>query len=601
MPVTSSRLVQAVFALLVVATVGAFAVTQTLKTEVPVVLRFAVSPADISPNGDGVRDSSLVGFDLSAPATITFSVIDRDGNEVRRLVDGRRLAGDAKHRFRFDGRDDSGKPLPDGVYRLRVQRRSEGRSLDSYKTLRIDTRPPRVRLATALPGVVDPGAGRGFPVRIRYRGPRNRFPEFRVWRTDGGPVRIVRRFRGAGRGGVWDGRVIGGRIAVDGNYAFQVRVRDKAGNGALWPPSPPSPRTATAGTGVAVRRLTLSGPLTIVAAGGLARLTVGPSPRRFSFALSRLGSQRSLRRDTRRGGVLRVRIPRRSRTGIYLVRVRARGRRALWPLVVAGLPPRRALRRPRPLVVVPAITWQGRNAYDSDLDGFGDTLANSPSIPASRPFLGGRLPAGLRSEVSPLLRFLDRRKLAYDLTTDLSLARREGPVLSNAPGVAIAGSAEWLPRLVRDRLLSGVRDRGQTVVIFGRESLRRSVAPVGDRLRDPSPPRPDDLFGERTSVERADLRSPLRARSDRLRLFAGVDTLFGDFTLFERSDRLPRGAVLEASAVRDSDRPDFVAYRLGRGLVVRVGTPQWATQLEDRALATDVPRITRNLWARLSR
>ena len=52
----------------VVATVGAFFVTQQLKGEFPLVLRFATKPADISPNGDGFRDSTEVGFDLSEPA-----------------------------------------------------------------------------------------------------------------------------------------------------------------------------------------------------------------------------------------------------------------------------------------------------------------------------------------------------------------------------------------------------------------------------------------------------------------------------------------------------------------------------------------------------
>ncbi|HEX5910544.1 MAG TPA: hypothetical protein VFY44_08620, partial [Thermoleophilaceae bacterium] len=61
----SSRLVRAVFALLVLATLGTFFATQRRKTEGPVVLRFAGDPRHISPNNDGVRDSTRVGFDLS--------------------------------------------------------------------------------------------------------------------------------------------------------------------------------------------------------------------------------------------------------------------------------------------------------------------------------------------------------------------------------------------------------------------------------------------------------------------------------------------------------------------------------------------------------
>src|SRR4030095_6860183 len=99
-------LVRAVFVVLVVATVAAFFTTQQLKGEFPLVIRFATKPSHFSPNGDGYRDSSQVGFDLSEPASVSFSVVNSEGTEVRQLVTNRRLAGDAKHRFSWDGRND---------------------------------------------------------------------------------------------------------------------------------------------------------------------------------------------------------------------------------------------------------------------------------------------------------------------------------------------------------------------------------------------------------------------------------------------------------------------------------------------------------------
>ena len=90
-------------------------------------------------------------------------------------------------------------------------------------------------------------------------------------------------------------------------------------------------------------------------------LRVGPVSRRFRFALSRLGSTAALRKDIRRGGRLRVRIPDDARTGVYLVRVRAGGRRAVWPVIVNGRPAGGAApcAAPRPLVILPVATWQG--------------------------------------------------------------------------------------------------------------------------------------------------------------------------------------------------------------------------------------------------
>jgi hypothetical protein len=602
--VESSRLVRVVFAALVLVTAGAFVLTQVLKTEMPVVLRFSVAPIYFSPNGDGVRDRARVGFDLSETAEVSFSIIDMNGNEVRELVDDRELAGDKRWRFWWNGRDDEGNVVPDGVYRLRVVRRKEGRRLDSFKEIVVDTTAPRVALRSAEPGVVDPSNGKRVAVTIRYRGPSTRGPEFRVWRTDDGEPRIVDRFRGdERRQGVWNGRVISGDYAVDGDYAFQVRVRDKAGNEALAPPGTPSAKTARPGTGVAVRRLTLEGPGGVVAAGSLARLKVGPDARRFEWELTRLGSNKVLKQGTRRGATaLRVRMPDDARSGVYVVRVRARGRDASWPLGVAGLPPKGVpADRPRPLVVLPAISWQGVNPFDSDLDGFADTLADGSSIPADRPYAGGKLPAALVRQSAPLLRFLDRARLAYDLTTDLSLARGEGPALGNAPGIAVGGSAIWLPRRLRDRLRAEVTEQGKAVTVFGGDSLRRSVALTGDRLRFPSPPRPDDLFGERIRTERVDPPAPLAVEKDQLRLFSSVDSLFGEFSVIERSVALPDDGRLLSAAGRDPGQPAFVGYRLGKGTVIRVGSPQWTRQLDERALDVEVPRITKRIWQLLGR
>ncbi|HYP48587.1 MAG TPA: N,N-dimethylformamidase beta subunit family domain-containing protein [Thermoleophilaceae bacterium] len=592
----ATPLVRVVFALLVLVTIGAFFVTQQLKGEFPLVLRFATAPKHFSPNGDGFRDRTRVGFDLSEPAKISFSVIDGEGNEVRRLVNERELAGDTKHRFSWDGRDDEGRRVGDGSYRMRVRRRDEGRVIDSIKQIRLDTRPPRVALTSARPGVISPGApGERPQVRIRYRGPRNEAPELRVFRTDGGPPRVVFRLRGdRSRSAVWDGYVRG-RPAAEGNYAFSITVRDRAGNVAVAPQEIPSPGSARAGTGVAVRRFTLRGPLGVVAAGSLANLEVGPLDRSLEFALSRLGSRRTSKRGERIGGRFRVRIPRNARTGVYVVRVRAGRRRAVWPVAVAGLPPsRRAARRPRPLVVLPAISWQGENPIDDDLDGFANTLASARSVSLERPFAGGRLPPRLRREVAPFLLFLDRERLAYDLTTDLALARGEGPALGNAPGVAFPGSARWLPQPLARRLRRYV-DSGGRVASFGADAFRRTVTLRGGLLLDPSPARPANAFGERTALLRTG-NAPLLVSEDELGLFEGLTTSIGDFTFFEESTSLPSGSRKLSSAGREPERPAFIAFRLGRGFFVRSGTPQWSRELAESRLSLEVPRVTARVW-----
>jgi FlgD Ig-like domain len=597
-----STLVRVVLGVLVLATIAAFFVTQQLKSEFPLVLRFAAQPIAMSPNGDGFKDRTRVGFDLSEPATVTFVIVDQDGNEVRTLVDDRELAGDTKHRFTWDGRDDDGNEVPDGTYRMRLIRRDEGRVIDSYKKLRVDTVAPRPRITRATPNVIAPGeSGQQPRVRISYAGPRNSQPEIRVFRTDDGPPRVVERFRGdVNRGATWDGTVRG-RPAADGDYAFTFSVRDSAGNLAVTPAAIPTPRNARPGTGVTVRSFSLVGPLGVVTAGEGATMTVGPFDRSLRFVLSRLGSSAPLRSGERIGGEFRVHVPEDARTGVYLARVRAGRHRAVWPLVVAGLPSKRGSARPRPLAILPAITWQGENPVDHDHDGFADTLDRSRATSLAQPFPGGRLPTALSTQAAPLLDFLERARHPYDLTTDVALARDQGPALGNAPGVAFAGDARWLtPQLLR-RLRSYV-EGGGSVAAFGADSFKRSVRLRGDELLDPSRPRRTNVFGERTELARTTggEGAPMQVFADELDLFGGVDGLFGDFTRFEESLGLPDGTSAREAAGRDEARPALVGYDLGEGLVLRSGTPQWARELRLSQLNVEVPRATERIWELLA-
>ena len=49
-------------------------------------------------------------------------------------------------------------------------------------------------------------------------------------------------------------------------------------------------------------------------------------------------------------------------------------------------------------VVIPAMTWQGQNAVESNRDGWPDSLDTGSAVPLTRGFLHGRPPASVATE-----------------------------------------------------------------------------------------------------------------------------------------------------------------------------------------------------------
>ena len=54
------------------------------------------------------------------------------------------------------------------------------------------------------------------------------------------------------------------------------------------------------------------------------------------------------------------------------------------------------------------------------------------------------------------------------------------------------------------------------------------------------------------------------------------------------------------AAGREPDQPALVAFRRGDGLVLRMGTPQWTSELNESRLSTEVQDVTKRIWALLS-
>ena len=591
------RVAAVLFALFVVATGGAFFATQRLKRSTPIVTRVFFQ-SWIGPQCHCRKARVTLRFDLPKAQRVTVSVVNSRGEVVRTFADDRFLHR-GTHPFDWNGRGDDGIVVPDGNYRLRVGLRAEGRSVTAPRVLRVDTHAPRPKIVAVTPPTLVPGStGRRSRARIRFTGPSNPPAQIAVWRTDGGKPVAVAHFRGR-RGrhtATWDG-LLDGKPAPEGSYLFSVTVQDKAGNRGSAPAVLPPVRSFSVRRGgVAVTYFSLYGPPVPVRPGAIARFKVGPVPRPTRWRLALWGRGGAIRAGVSHGSTIAVRIPRDADADLYSLRaVTGDGRSASWPLVVGnpgGAAP--------VLVVVPTMTWQGQNPVESNRDGWPDTLDTGDDVPLARGFARGRPPASIATEVVPALAVLSHIRANYDLTTDVALAADKKPGIAGHNGVLFVGSERWLTPRLTLQLRSFVKGDG-TVASFGEDALRRGDDLQNGMLVDPTARRRRDIFGERATAFTSP-EAPLVLSQDKLNLFAGSDGFIGSFTSFERSDALDPKAVLLTAGSRSTpqgaQKPAFVAYTYGKGLVIRTGTDQWAAAL---AGSPEVASATRRMWTLLSR
>jgi hypothetical protein len=270
---------------------------------------------------------------------------------------------------------------------------------------------------------------------------------------------------------------------------------------------------------------------------------------------------------------------------------------------------------------VPTISWLGTDKVDDPpFDGFPNTLADGGTVRWPRVFEGDEgLPAGFASDVAPLLVFLDRRRIRYDLTSDLDLDLTRNPRASDRDGVLLAGSPRWITRPLARRLRRYVTDGGRLAVI-GADSLRRGVRlrvreseDAGTLLRATQPAAADP-FGARPARVRTTPEPVTLSQfeGDDDALMTGALELPG-FTRLEETASIGGGTLLtavgqplspeeETAAATSGDqprelRPALTSVRLGKGTVIRVGLPEWTRRLDD----PNVAQVTRNIFDILRR
>jgi hypothetical protein len=128
-----------VFALLVVATVAAFAYAQRVKRDPLLLDRVTIGKGSdvLVPEGRCAKRHIRVRFRTTTTNKGMVEIIRPGGEIVRVLAPHAFLKRYRFHTYHWDGKNDEGKVQPPGRYKLRVILEDEGRSLTTPGVIRL--------------------------------------------------------------------------------------------------------------------------------------------------------------------------------------------------------------------------------------------------------------------------------------------------------------------------------------------------------------------------------------------------------------------------------------------------------------------------------
>ncbi len=135
-----------------------------------------------SPNGDGVRDAVRIAWRLAAAEPVQVDVRNAGGRAVRRFASQAQARGEVT----WDGRNDRGRVVPDGDYRIEIRGAADrlvgtlDATVDTNRSTAVEAvDTPRSRLAALPVSIPQPGS-LASPVRWRFapRGSATRFAVF---------------------------------------------------------------------------------------------------------------------------------------------------------------------------------------------------------------------------------------------------------------------------------------------------------------------------------------------------------------------------------------------------------------------------------------
>ena len=296
---------------LLAATAVAFVVAERVKLqESPI--RGPEVDAVFSPVCECPDHVARVSFLLSRRERLEVGIVDEDNRLVRTLVEQKSFPPTHRLDFEWNGRDDGGRLVPEGIYRPRVRFADRERTIILPNPIRVDQTPPRITAEGVRPRVFSPdGDGRAEGIAVRYGVNETA----RALLFVKGTRRVRGKLRLAKSGQLqWYGRR-GGRGLPAGVYGLQLVAQDEAGNVSGRVPS----------GAVRIRYIELAQSVIRARPRTDFRVAVDTDASSYEW---RFGS----RRGVARGPVLTLRA---GRAGRYALVVEERGHRARATVVVS--------------------------------------------------------------------------------------------------------------------------------------------------------------------------------------------------------------------------------------------------------------------------
>lgn len=94
--------------------------------------------SDIAPDGDGLDDAALIRFRVDQADRVAVTVLDENGEAVRRLVEAEEVSDGEVLRVAWDGTDDEGAIVERGAYTLHIRLQDRGRTITPGEEIAVE-------------------------------------------------------------------------------------------------------------------------------------------------------------------------------------------------------------------------------------------------------------------------------------------------------------------------------------------------------------------------------------------------------------------------------------------------------------------------------